>query len=329
MKIFKKCLLLFVCASLLFSTACTQTKTYTLFSGSYWLKDHTVGDVTMVKETCTYSLSITGSENSNLYMFLDESSVFTTTLEDSIYNGTKCYKFSTSLVLKGHFLKGTEKTEFSDYQTSECYFLGMSEKFAPLYSSKIVATTTPFTSGDSFIFPRVEYTYETVYDNNSGNANVKVVCGENTTKGYEVQSYERTFEKFNGRTFIDSQLFLFFPRVCKFEEGFTQTFYTLDVLAQTIHPMRIGVNASAPTSEITLDNYHVNGASKPNAKKNTYNVLIQINSNFSGSALEFNYNATAGYDNLNSLIRYAQQLPLNLGKLTYTLKNISSTEISL
>lgn len=327
MKILNKLFLTLLCASVVFSTACTSTKTYHLFSGSYWLSSHEVGTVATVSETCTYSLSVTGATSANLKMFVDESSVFTTKLESTTYNEVHCYKFSTNLTLNGYFLNGEQKTEFSDSQTSECYFLGMNDKFAPLYSIKTLSSTTPFTGEESgYVFARVEYTYETTYDREKGTASVKVTSGENTTKGYEVDEHERTYEKINAGTFIDSQLFLFFPRACKFEEGFVQSFNTLDVLSQKVHSMRIGVSGTAPTSEITVAGFRLNGKTHPNEKFNTYNVLIQINGNFSGAALEFCFDATNTSYNRNNLVSYAQQLPLNLGKLTYTLKSVHSDQ---
>lgn len=331
MKFFRKTLLFLTCACLIFCYACAPTKTYNLFSGSYWLKTHEVGQIAPVNETCTYTLSVVGSRASNIYMKLDESSIFTTKLENSTYNGVACYKFSTNLSLKGSYVRGTEETPFNDTQTSECYFLGTNSKFAPLFSTKSVSTTTPFSRESGYVFATIEYKYDVTYNMEKGEATAKVVCGENTTKGYEVEEYERTFEKINATAFIDNQMLLFFPRACKFESGFYQTFNTLDVLAQTVHRMRISVNSTAPTSEISLADFSVNGRPLATSEKlrkfNTYNVLIQINSNFSGAALEFNYDATDTSDNLNTLVKYAQELPLNLGKLTYTIKSISSDQI--
>ena len=88
----------------------------------------------------------------------------------------------------------------------------------------------------------------------------------------------------------------------------------------------LSVQPLGTTSEITVANFRLIGKTHPNEKFNTYNVLIQINGNFSGAALEFCFDATNTSYNRNNLVSYAQQLPLNLGKLTYTLKSVHSDQ---
>lgn len=328
MKFLKKLTLIFVCAVMLFSTACTgQQKVYNLFGGSYWLDVATAGGVSPVYEKCTYSISVVGSANDNLSLKITEAS-FTTELTATEYNQTKCYKFSTELVLKGAYEGGNKSVEVNDYQKSECYFLGLNDKLVPLYSTKTVSSITPLDMQSEYAFPRIEYTTVSEYDKQTGIASVKVTTGENNSKDYDYMAHEKQYEKYNANTFIDNECMMFLPRACQLEENFVQTFYTIDVLGQRLIPMRIGVSTQQPTAEISLAEYVVDGkplASENNLKKfPVYNVLMQINSNFSGKALEFCYTTTEN-DNRNRLISFKQQLPVSLGDLKFTLKAINTT----
>ncbi len=327
MKFFKNLSLIFICFIVLLSSGCGgQQKVYRLFSGAYWLADSTAGGIVPVYEKCTYSVSVVGSTNENLTLTLGESS-FYTLLESTEYEGVNCYKFSTELLIKGSYVANEKTVEFDDFQRSECYFLGLSNNLTPLYSKKTVSSVTPIEMQDQIAFPTIAYSTEIVYDRGAGKANVKVTTLENLTQGYEYLAHEKTYEKYNANTFIDNECMLFLPRACQFEEGFSQRFYTLDALAQTVLPMYIGVSTTQAASEISLDAYVVDGkplASANNLKKfPVYNVLIQINSDFSGKALEYCYTTTEN-DNRNRLISFKQQLPIDLGNLKFTLKSIDT-----
>lgn len=327
MKLFKKLSVLFTCLIVITSSACSTSQTsYKLFGGSYWLSDSTVGGVAPVYEKCTYAVEATGSTNNSISLYITESN-FYTILETTDYNGTACYKFSTNLTIKGRYQYNDQTIEVNDYQRSECYFLGLTDKLTPLYSTKTVSSVTP-TEGTTVTFTKIEYTSQCVYDREKDTISVTVTAGEANDKNYDYLAYERTFDGYTSYTFIDNECMLFFPRACKFEEGFSQSFYTLDVLAQKILPMNISVSTSQPTKEVSLSEYVVDG--RPLATENNlikfdvcYNALIQINSEFSGQALEYSYTTTDN-DNRNRLITFKQQLPASLGSLSFKLKAINN-----
>lgn len=318
-----------------FAAACSspfscggEQKTYYLFTNEKWLANGTY-------EVCTYGIEYKKPEadkdgkEADLPVRIEispESSLVTKLSWDN-YKGTPCFKFETTLTIIGSYQTGGESdkkvAEFSDETTSVCYFL--KDKLSPVYSEKTVKNTTPYSTSTGYNFVKTHYEYSCAYDSSSAKATVTVndLGKENENDlYYEVENGERTYENYNNN-FIENELMLLFPRTCALEEGYYQSFKTLDVLSAKIHDMRIAVSTSAPSLKyIAPKGYNVDGVENTGKEINAHNVNITINSTFSGSELKFGV-ASAETENYR-LLTFKTDYAYNLGSLNYSLKSVKT-----
>lgn len=304
-----------------------EQKTYNLFDNEKWLG-------TGIYEVCTYGIEYKKPDSSEgeektlpVTVEISPESYLKTTLSWSYDRETPCYKFETELKVKGTYSSGSESEKrvcaFDDLTTSTCYFL--KDKLAPIYSEKTVKNTTPYSSSDGYTFAKTHYTYTCSYDKaaNKATVTVKDLGKENEEDVYyKVEDSSRDYENYNNN-FIDNELLLLFPRTCALEEGYYQSFKTLDVLSAKIHDMRIAVSTNAPSFKfITPSDYTVNGETHAGETFNAHNVTLTINSTFSGSGLSLGYQS-AEKDNYR-LLTLKTEYAYGLGSLNYSLKTVNT-----
>ena len=325
MKILKKLSALFVCFALLLASACNTGETVisNMFASQYWLSD-TETDVGNINETSVYTISFkeaSDTEEGETKLKSTLSGTLTTNIQNTTYENQKCYKFTTSLVTTGTYTYGDKTAEINDTVTSTVYFLGISAKFFPLYSEKTVNTTSP-TKASEFKFVNLSYSVSTKYNKAENSAVVKVVSTAPADASYKVAEGERAYTKLtkNG-AYLDNESLIFIPRASDLLSGFSASFNTIDALSQKLHNMNLAVSSSAPTSEITLSNYMVNG--EPiNGKFSCFNATISINNTFSGSALKLYYSSDAKTH--KRLIKMESALAYSLGSVVYELQSVTT-----
>lgn len=323
-----KFFLILMAAVLAFSvSACTSNqKTYSLLSGSYWLSDPSVSEVGAVNETCVYDISFLPQDD-DTPVKAEITGTLTTTLTRETYNDTPCYKFTAKVNTTGKYIFGQNEYPVEDEMSSECYFLGMSDKLFPLASSKTVNGLTPQKTGDVFTFHRVAYSVSTVYDYKNGKATVTVTPDDRSEKGYEVPKSERTYEKLSAKnTYFDNESLFMIARSCNLEAGFSARFTSIDALSGKANVLTLSVDTSAASKEISLSDYTLDGVTQgteQSPKKITCdNVQIAISDTFSGNPLLLSYAS----DNANRkrLIEMTTYLPYLAGKLNYRLKSVTT-----
>lgn len=331
MKIAKKIISLFICLTVIFASGCFggETIVSNMFASSYWLTN-TDSDVGEINETSVYSLSFVSGEleegESNV-LESDLTGTFTTTIEDSSYNGTKCYKFTTHLKASGTYTYGDKSAPINDETISTVYFLGISSKFFPLYSEKSVKTICPI-KNSGFTFAQLDYNVTTTYDKEGNSATVKVVSNiedsesDSETQQYAVQNSERTYEKLgkNG-TVLDNESLIFIPRASDLLAGFSSSFCTIDALSQKIHRMQLMVSSTSPTSEVNVGSYTIDGQIA-NPIFNCFNATMSIADTFSGSAIKLYYSADAKTHG-KRLVKMETALSYSLGTIIYTLQSVT------
>lgn len=323
MKLFKRLLALCVTACVCFTASCMggNTKTYQMFASSYWLPS-SGSDVGDVEEICVYNISFkeaTPENEGDLVLKSDLSGTLTTTLSTTTYNGVKCYKFMCEAQFTGSYFYGDQTAKADSSTTSTSYFLGLSNKLAPLYSTKEVKNVIP-ANGEKMQFPVFHYKTETVYDRNANSATVTVAKGEECDQSLNIQEGSRTYEKLTkSGTIIDNECLLFAPRAADLEEGFYAYFATIDALSQKVHKMVLSVDSSTPSSELSL-NYTINGVPQT-PKLNCYNANIAISDTFSGSAIKLCYSDSVALR--KRLIKMETSYAYSLGSLVYTLTSVT------
>lgn len=305
-----------------------EQKTYYLFGNEKWLASG-------ITEICTYDIEYKKPEADKdgnetalpVTIEISPESSLVTTLSWDNYNGTPCFKFETTLKVKGTYSSGSdgEKTadEFSDETSSVCYFL--KDKLSPLYSEKTVKNTAPSASNGSYKFLKTHYFYSCAYDKKANKVSVTVKDlgkeeGIDEKNYYPVEDSARDYDNYDN-SFIDNELLLLFPRTCALEEGYYQSFKTLDVLSAKIHNMRVAVSSSAPSFKyVTPSGYTVDNTAHEGDEINAYNVAVTINSTFAGSELSF---GVASAENQNyRLLTFKTEYAYGLGSLNYSLKSV-------
>ena len=330
MKKLKSLLVLLLTALTCLSSACLgqDTVATNLFAGSYWSSE-TSADLAPVNETCVYNVTFEKIEDGeDLLTALSFEGTLTTIFTKTAYEGTPCYKFETIFSATGQYsYKGTTSEVFTDSATSVVYFLGLNEKFSPLYSEKYNFSTAPIVSASTneVKFVTMEYQTKTVYDAESKKATATFTGLDGSTEGYKLQDSEKVYENYTKSSpIIDNESLFVIPRAAGLsDKGFSSSFYSLDVISQKIHPMRLTVNSTNPTGEIDLGEIKVNGL-KTNLKLPVYNAQIAINEEFSGSAIELFY-AVNTDQHFRRLLKIKKELAYSAGYIVYTLSSVSAS----
>ena len=331
MKLFKRILLICLAGTTALFSACFGNQTTVssnLFAGSYWLKSTEAGGVATVNETCVYKIQFKPNvpeDGSTPVLSSDMQGTLTTALSKSAYNGVECYKFTTETVITGTYYHQSKNQTINDYACSEVYFLGLTDKLTPIYSKKYLLSTILLISNLSIepTFEIMEYTVETVYDRTEQTATVTVKGGDKSTPNYKLEDSTKTYQNYaKSGAFFDNESILFSLRAADFSEnGFSNSFQTIDALAQKIHRMNVAVNSSDATGEIEIPAYSQAGVEKT-VTFPVFNVNLSISSTFSGSAINLYY-ATDIATYHRRLIKMQTQLAFNAGYIVYTLSSVS------
>jgi hypothetical protein len=334
MKFFKTAIVSLLSITTLFSTACfgsQPTINNNLIAKSNWLPNADASAVSEVYEKNVYDITFQSTipeDTTKNYLTANLDGSLTTILEKSSYNGEACYKFSTELKLEGEYIyTASKKATVNDVVTSESYFLGLSDKLAPLYSKKSVLSTVPAISDmivDGAVFGTMNYTVETIYNRESKEAHVIVINGENATDGFKDNSSDEVIKDYSSEgTFFDNESLMFIPRAADLNEsnGFSAYFQTLSALENKIQKMHLSLSSANPTSTIEINDYVTDAGTIPNKKFTVYNVNLAISNTFSGSAIELFYSTEP--NSYRTLVRMSTQLAYSSGKLIYTLKSSS------
>jgi hypothetical protein len=332
MKFFKSAIVGLLAVITLTQTACfgsQQTINSNLTAKSNWLQNADASAVGEVYEKNVYEItfqSIVPEDSTKNYLTANLDGALTTILETSSYNGEACYKFSTELKLEGEYIyTASKKATVNDVVTSEVYFLGLSDKLAPLYSKKSVLSTVPAISDliiDGAVFGTMDYTVETTYNRESKEAHLVVTCGEKATEGFKVDNFDGNVKEYSSSgTFFDNESLIFIPRAADLHEsnGFSAYFYTLSALESKVQKMYLSLNSTNPTSTIEIADYVTDAGIIANKKFTVYNVGLSISNTFSGSAIELFYSTEP--NSYRTLVRMSTQLAYSSGKLVYTLKS--------
>jgi hypothetical protein len=300
-----------------------------LIAKSNWLPNADASAVSEVYEKNVYDITFQSTipeDTTKNYLTANLDGALTTILEKSSYNGEACYKFSTELKLEGEYIyTASKKATVNDVVTSESYFLGLSDKLAPLYSKKSVLSTVPAISDmivDGAVFGTMNYTVETIYNRESKEAHVIVINGENATDGFKVNNSDEVIKDYSSEgTFFDNESLMFIPRAADLSEGsgFSAYFYTLNALENKTQKMYLSLNSSNPTSTVEIPEFVNDAGPVSNKKFTVYNVGLSISNTFSGSAIELYYSTEP--NSYRQLIKMSTQLAYSSGKLVYTLKS--------
>ncbi len=308
----------------------SSSGSYTVLSGQYWLSEAYSSSVGQVDETCEYSIKFS-SEEGGVQAELTQGVLTTHLKTDGNY-----YRFTTESKIQGKFIYEGAEYAIDDHTRSECVFYGMDNKLFPVSSSKEVLSTTPMQYDRNFAFYRMSYTVSSVYDLQKASATVTVNNVElpsddeykQNNKYYNFENSVSTYENLTAQNFFDNELLMFFPRACKFEQGFSVYFSTIDANAKKIQQMTLSVDSSAPTREISLTDYSYNGISaSEQSPKNfqCFNLSMSIRSQFSGSAIKLCYSGNEqNNENRHRLVEMKTDLPYSAGSYTYTLKSVRS-----
>lgn len=332
MKIFKRLALTLTALTLCFSSACLgsqPTVNSNLVAGSYWLKNSEVNGIGTINETCVYNLSfepnIPEDKEEAFLTCNDMNGTLTTVLTNSTYEGVACYKFTTELKNSGTYYYKAQSATFNDRITSEVYFLGLGDSFTPLYSKKYLLSTAPVIvpSSDEAIFAVMEYTMESIYDRENKSATVKVTAGEASTEDFKPNDSERLYENYDkSGLYFDNESLLFIPRAADFaDNGFSNSFYTIDGIVAKRQKLALTVNSSAPTSSIKLPTYTYNDVSYGETEISVYNANISIVDTFSGSTIQLYYATKTEHH--RRLVQMKNQLAYSVGTIVYTLSSVS------
>ncbi|MBR4420865.1 MAG: hypothetical protein IKT32_08285, partial [Clostridia bacterium] len=312
----------------------SDSVSYEIFQGSHWLKSAEATGVEQVNETCTYAVVFEANvpEDKNAHFLtatLTEGSLVTTLTKDA-YEGTACYKFTTSLVVKGTYFYNDMQATIDDEITSEAYFLGINNKLVPLYSTKYNRTTVPVISSliSNPKFGTMEYQTTTVYNLEDKTATVTVTALDASSEGFKVNNSTKTYSNVTSNVFFDNETLLFAPRAAGLsDKGFSSSFYTIDAVSQKVLNIKMTVSSSNPTSEIEFAKNGVEGGAVLDGitiqKLPVYNLQLAINDTFSGSALELFF-ATDTKNHYRRLVQYKQQLAYSAGTFVFTLANAST-----
>lgn len=337
MKFFKSALIFILTLTTLFSSACfgngQPAVSTNLVHKSNWLKNLDETGVSDVLEECVYEISfepIVPEDTSNNYLTADISGTLTTRLEKSSYQGTTCYKFSTSLSITGEYVYTTDvRATVNDVATSAVYFLGIADNLTPLYSEKYLLSTVPSIAtslGGNASFGTMEYTLKTTYNREEGCAIIDLTCGEKATEGFKVPNKEgvKIEDYAKEGIFFDNESLLFIPRASDLgENGFSSYFYTLSALDNKIQKMYLSLDSTNPTSTVKLQKFTVPTGQTPDETELTvYNVKLSIANTFSGSSIDLYYTVDqATYRRI--LVKMQSQLAFSAGNLVYTLKSFT------
>ena len=334
MKIFKATIVAILALTTLFSTACFGSQSTAvntnLVAKSNWLQNPDASSVGEVYERNVYDVAFQSTipeDSTKAYLTADLSGSLITVLEKSSYNGEACYKFSTELKVEGKYSYDSKNADVNDVVTSEAYFLGLSDKLAPLYSKKSLHSTVPAVSDaiiDGAVFGTMEYTVETTYNRESKEAHVVVTCGENASDNFKVNNSDEIIKDYSSSgTFFDNECFMFIPRAADLNEknGFSAYFNTISTLENKMQKMYLSLNSSNPTSTIEIADFVTDAGTIANKKFTVFNVTLSISNTFSGSAIELFYSTEP--NSYRTLVRMSTQTAYSSGKLVYTLKSTS------
>lgn len=318
-----------ILAALCVLGGCTSSSSgsYTVLSGQYWLGEAYSNSVGQVDETCEYAITFS-SEEDGVQAELSYGVLTTRLKTDGDY-----YMFTTESKIQGKFIYEGEEHAIDDYTRSQCVFYGPDNKLFPVSSSKEILSTTPMQYDGKFDFYRMAYTVHSLYDLQTASATVTVSNTELpaddeyklNNKYYNFENSLTTYENLTSQNFFDNELLMFFPRACKFEEGFSVYFSTIDANAKKIQQMTLSVDSSAPTKEISLTDYKYNGISSNKKNFQCFNVSMSIRSQFSGSAIKLCYSGNEqNNENRHRLVEMKTDLPYSAGTYTYTLKSVNT-----
>ena len=338
MKLLKSTLIFVLTLTTLFSSACfgnSQPAVSTnLIHKSNWLKNVDEIGIGDVLEECVYEISFKPAafeDTSADYLTADISGTLTTRLEKSSYANTPCYKFSTSLSMTGEYVYTSDNkaTVNDDVVNTTVYFLGIADKFTPLYSEKYVLSTVPSIAtslGGSASFGTMEYTLKTTYNREDGCAFIDLTCGEKATEGLQVpnKAGAKIEDYAKESPFFDNESLFFIPRASELSEnGFSSYFYTLSALDNKIQKMYLSIDSTNPTSTVKLQKFTVPTGQTPDETELTvYNVKLSIANTFSGSSIDLYYAVDqATYRRV--LVKMETQLAFSAGNLVYTLKSFT------
>lgn len=315
------------------------------FDGSYFLDGYGKNGVSEVTETCSYSVSfLQDSSQKNIAYSVNESeSYYKTTLEKSTYgsDNTPCYKFSTVLSVKGSFaLKDGSNVDTDDKISTEVYFLGLNEKFRPLYSYRKAITSSPVLKNGEYTVKNYDYTIETVY---SGE---KEVTAKATLQAFNYAENDYSLPLENGKNekeyknvfknvYFDNETAIFLPRAVKKANGCNLSYDSLDVLSGTVRKMIISARQSSDASSssssasnpdkaaIELKDYRCDSLNYKNIKFDCDVFTFRLNETVSSIAATCYYATVDGNDGnqYRRMLKAEYEAYYGLGTLTLTVNS--------
>lgn len=300
-------------------TGCQAQSTVSIFGGSYFLSDYENHSVGFINETATYKLSFEAGVNKQIAFTLEDGT-YTTRVTDTEYDGNRCYKSETELVVKGSYVIDGVTTPVDDRITSTAYFLGVDKALKPLYSTKTVKAHTLTLEKDKYRADFCDYVTEITYGDKD--AVVTFTPNEETsTVKYALQAGTETYKDVFNKTYFDNETLLFAIRSLQLNVNFGAAFDCVDAVSKTKRTLSLSAagagtnNADATAKEVVELNY--THAGEKLSKVDTFRLNLAVSGTFTGSNISLNYSDPANKKLGQQLIRMQTSLPYSAGTLTY------------
>lgn len=236
----------------------------------------------------------------------------------------RIYKYVTALNVTGSYKykSNGQVVDFTDSIVTTVYFTNYIDNYKPLYSKKVVATTTPYASS----IDQYQYTVETFYKGKK--ASVTLTPLDEETKEYfvkgnlmkkDAEEKVSTIKKVG--SYYDNEQLIFLMRGMELKKKANITVPIVDTTGLRKNKVAIKVTADAET--VKIENF--NG--QPETEISCFKTTISLsNGNYSGASKTAYFSASADYQTYhNILVQYVDALPHNVGALQYTLASYART----
>ena len=323
----KKLLLSLIAIStcfMLFGCSMGQT-TASIFAGSYFLADPEDHGVGTIDETSVYKVDFTKGkdlpEDYALRFFVTEGS-YTTHVFTSEYEGQKCYRLDTELLIKGSYTVSGESVPVDDSITTTAYFLGMDNTFATLYAERTVKSHSASYKDGKYQVNYYDYKTETTYSGNSAKS-VFIPASAASDGSYGAERTETTYEKLNDGNYFDNEMLLFAIRAMNLSSSTSVAFSSVDVAAKVKRDLVLSSDQSVPTEKLVV--YFVNAGQKVTSI-DTFRLNLKANGTYTGGAIVLNYASGTDRKDGRRLVKMETRMLVNLvdiGTFTYTLSSVT------
>ena len=299
-------------------TACNQDNSVT-FSPFWHERAEAPQDGTI--EKLTYAVSFEKSSGLNFNYSVDyKNGVYTTTLTRFDDNGTKRYRYETSLQITVIYeCDGTTSAPFTDSVTSWVEFETAETGLKPLKMHKETKSHSPVSTEVTNVEESYVY-YETTTDIDyvSGTATVVTVWPDFTEN--ETNTRTSTVKKEDKYTHLDNEQLLVAVRGISPENNSSPSFsvYSPYTDAAQIIQASFGSKKARKVANLTINGMKIE------KEISYYPVTLSLNAKNSGMSQTLHVAAkipSGANTYRNVVLSYEAPLSLNLGTLTYSLTN--------